>query len=123
LIDKQRVIFSIILLSVLLIFSAAFCQEVKTNSSPELNLTDIVLLAFKNNKDIQIQEKEIIIAQADILGVTSVFLPQVNLKGGYTHNDKVLAENIFTGYRNDYLANLMLSESIYNGGANIASFK
>ena len=121
--DKQRIIFSIVFLSIFFIFSSVFCQDIKLNPTVELSLTDVILAAFKNNKDIQIQEKEIAVASANILEATSVFLPQVNLNLAYTHNDKVLAQNIFTGYNNDNLATLSLVESIYNGGANMANFK
>ncbi|MDD5129465.1 MAG: TolC family protein [Candidatus Omnitrophica bacterium] len=119
---KQRIIISFVIFC--LFFSNlhfVFCQDAKS-SSPALSLTEVVLTAFKNNKDIQIQEKEISIAQAGILEARSVFLPQVNLNAAYTHNDKVLSENIFTGYTNDNLANLTVAESVYSGGANIASF-
>ncbi len=111
------------LLSAFLIFSPVFSQDNQTISGTDLNLTDSILLAFKNNKDIQIQEKEITIAGADILYATSAFLPQINLQGTYTHNDKVLAPNIFSGYSNDNLVNLAFSESVYNGGFNIANLK
>jgi outer membrane protein TolC len=63
------------------------------------------------------------VAQADILGATSVFLPQVNLGAAYMHNDKVLAQNIFTGYNNDHLVNFTLAESVYKGGANTANLR
>ncbi len=121
--DKQQIIFSVVLLSAFLIFSPVFSQDNQTISGTDLNLTDSILLAFKNNKDIQIQEKEITIAGADILYATSAFLPQINLQGTYTHNDKVLAPNIFSGYSNDNLVNLAFSESVYNGGFNIANLK
>lgn len=88
-----------------------------------LTLEDAILIAFANNKDIQIQEEGIRVARANILEATSKFLPQVNLDASYTYNDKVLAQNIFTGYYNDNLVGLSLSESVYNGGANIANFK
>ena len=111
------------LLSAFLIFSPVFSQDNQRISGTDLNLTDTILLAFKNNKDIQIQEKEITIAGADILYATSALLPQINLQGTYTHNDKVLVSNIFSGYNNDNLVNLAFSESVYNGGFNIANLK
>ena len=112
------------LISVFLIFSPVFSQDNQLSGGTDLNLTDTILLAFKNNKDIQIQEREITIAGADILYATSAFLPQINLQGTYTHNDKVLAPaNIFSGYNNDNLVNLAFSESVYNGGFNIANLK
>jgi len=113
-----------VLISVFLIFSPVFSQDNQLSGGTDLNLTDTILLAFKNNKDIQIQEREITIAGADILYATSAFLPQINLQGTYTHNDKVLAPaNIFSGYNNDNLVNLAFSESVYNGGFNIANLK
>ncbi len=122
--DKKQIIFSVVLLSAFLIFSPVFSQDNQTISGTDLNLTDSILLAFKNNKDIQIQEKEITIAGADILYATSAFLPQINLQGTYTHNDKALSpQNIFSGYNNDNLVNLAFSESVYNGGFNIANLK
>lgn len=122
-IAKQRLILSIVYLSVFFIFSTGFCQDLKSNPPAEFNLPEVIFTTFKNNKDIQMQEQEITVASANILEATSVFLPQVNFKANYTHNDKVLAQNIFSGYNNDHLANLTLAESIYNGGANTAGLK
>lgn len=109
------------------LFVFAICQDSFSQNSPvfdvNLTLTDTVLIAFKNNKDIQMQEAEISVAEAEVLGAISPFLPQVNFKAGYTRNDKVLAENIFSGYENDNSAGVYLSESVYNGGANMANLK
>jgi len=102
---------------------ALFAQD---STSPNINLTlsDTVLIAFENNKDIQMQEQEVAIASANILEATSSFLPQLNLQAGYTRNDKVLSPpNIYSGYRNDNLAQVALSQSIYSGGANMANLK
>jgi len=88
-----------------------------------MTLRDAISIAFKNNKDIQIQERGIQVARANILDATSRFLPHVNLDASYTRNDKVFAENIFTGFRNDYRIGLSASESVYNGGADIANFR
>jgi outer membrane protein TolC len=87
------------------------------------NLKEAILTAFRNNKDIQMQEQEITSAKANILEATSRFLPHINLDASYTYNDKVLAQNIFSGYNNDNLLGLSLNESIYSGGANLANFK
>ena len=120
---RVRLIFSSLFLSVFFVFSSVFCQDSNPNQSAFLNLPEVIQISFANNKDIQIQEKEINIAQANILGAKSAFLPNINLEGSYTHNDKVLAENIFSGYRNDNLANLAFSQSVYSGGANMANLK
>ncbi len=121
--DKKRIIISVVFLSAFFSFSFGFCQENPLSSNTELTLTSVILTAFQNNKDIQMQEQEIAIANANILGATSAFLPQISLQGTYTYNDKVLNPNIFSGYKNDNLANLAFSESVYSGGANMANFK
>jgi len=100
-----------------------YCQEGNTNTVIGLSLDDAINLAFKNNRDIQIQEQEVKIARANILEAIGKFLPNINLDGSYTYNDKLLAENIFSGYSNDNLVKFSLNESIYNGGENIAGFK
>lgn len=121
--EKKQIIFCVIFLSVFFIFPSVFCQDNQLIQEATLNLTDTILIAFQSNKDIQMQEKQIDVASANILGARSPFLPQINLEASYTHNDKVPSPNIFTGYNNDNLANLTLSESIYSGGANMANFK
>jgi len=123
LLSRQRTIISLAVLFLVSSVLPVFCREIKPAFASELTLTEVILNVFKNNKDIQIQEKEISAAAAAILESRSVFLPQVNLKAGYTHNDKVLAQNIFSGYDNDHLLNLTMAESVYNGGANLAGFK
>lgn len=105
-----------------LIFVLFLAPNLKAQEQP-LTLKDAISIAFKNNKDIQIQEREIEVARANILDATSRFLPHVNLGASYTRNDKVFAENIFTGFRNDYQVGLSANESIYNGGADIANFR
>ncbi len=87
------------------------------------SIKDAVLIAFKNNFSIQIQEKEVVASRAAIMQAKSVILPQVNLEAGYTHNDKVLAQNIFSGYKNDNTLGLTASQVIYDGGASIAAIK
>lgn len=103
---------------VILFCASGFCVE----SNP-LTLKDVITSAFKNNKDIQVQEKGLNVSRANILEATSRFLPHVNLDGSYTHNDKMPSENIFFGYKNDNRLALSLDQSIYNGGSNLANFK
>lgn len=86
-------------------------------------LKEAILTAFKNNKDLQMQEREIEAAGANIVDARSVFLPQINLEGSYTHNDRVMANNIFTGYENDNQLGVTFSESVYSGGANMAGYR
>ena len=121
--DKKRIIISIVFLSAFLIFLPGYCQDNQPTSSAQLTISSVILTAFQNNKDIQMQEQEITVAKANILGATSAFLPQINLEGSYTYNDKVLNPSIFSGYKNDNLANISFNESVYSGGANLANFK
>jgi len=121
--DKKQIIFSVVFLSVFFIFPPVFCQDKKISQKAQLNLTDTILIAFENNKDIQMQEQEIIVASANVINAASVFYPQLNLQATYTRNDSVLAQNIYSGYINDNLLKLSASQSIYSGGANMANFK
>lgn len=119
--DKKLVLVAgKVILSVPLIFFFVFSAAA---SDSELALKDVILIAFQNNIDIKIQEEEIEVAKANILGARSAFLPKINLNGGYTHNDKVLAQNIFSGFYNDNIIGLGIKESVYNGGANISGFR
>ena len=91
--------------------------------------------AFKNNKEIKIQEKELNVARANILGAKSEFLPQLSSQASYTHNGTVLNVGssiatsskkdlgVVTGYENDNKLGVSLDQIIYNGGANIANLK
>ncbi|MFA5146998.1 MAG: TolC family protein [Candidatus Omnitrophota bacterium] len=98
-----------------------------------LTIKDAIQVAMLNNKSIQIQEEEVAFARSDIMYARSLFLPQVNAGFGYTLNDATLAlsqpaasrkdPGIFSGYKNDNLFDLSLDESIYNGGANIATLR
>ncbi|MCX6354384.1 MAG: TolC family protein [Candidatus Aureabacteria bacterium] len=100
-----------------------------------LSLSKAIELAYKNNKDIQIQEREVRIAKSNILGAVSQMLPQVNLGGAFTHNDAVLSfpgeaaestnkdPGLFTGYKNNFNTALSANESVFNGGGNIANLK
>lgn len=89
----------------------------------QLDLKKTIILAFKNNKDIQIQEQQIAYAKANIVYARSNFLPDINFNLSYTHNDKVIAEDVLLGYKNENQMGVSLNESIYNGGADIANYK
>ncbi|MDD5729836.1 MAG: TolC family protein [Candidatus Omnitrophica bacterium] len=122
----------IIALSVFTAFSA-FCEEPKTKEPDALSLEDAVSLAFKNNRDILIQENEIKAAQAGILDARSAFLPKLNVNAGYTRNGAILsvpaAQNtkkdigVFTGYKNDNIVGMEMTQEIYNGGKNTANLR
>lgn len=120
-------------ISLHLITPYGICEDSNATGVILSSLKDAVSVAFKNNKDIQIQEKEIEIAKANILGARSAFLPKLNASFGYTHNDAVLSlgstttskkdAGVLTGYKNSNKIGVSLDESIYNGGADIANFK
>ena len=115
----------------------ASCDETSapnTAGAIVLALKDAINTAIMNNRNIQIQEEDVAYARANIVDATSAFLPHVSTGFDYTHNDSVLnpgpiAVNnrkdpgIFGGYKNDNLWSISATESIYNGGANIANFK
>lgn len=124
-----------VLIVILCLFSGipyTFCETDKAASEFSLSLKDTIIMAFKNNKDIRIQEQEIKVAKANMLAAYSQFLPKVNLDAGYTHSGAILQLalpeskkdlGIFGGYKNDNRLGVSIDESIYNGGANFANFK
>ena len=107
--------------------------QAEEKSGLSLSLKDAMAAAFQNNKDIQLQDKEIEAARADILKARSAFLPRVNVDAGYTYNSDVFTLStqaaakkdigVFTGYKNDNTAGVVLEQPIFQGGANIARFK
>ena len=122
--DKPCLILILAVFPFLIISSSVFCAPESSVTNPDLSLENAILIAFKNNKDIQIEEKGLEVARADILGARSVFLPHLNLNPSYTYNDKVLApSNIFSGYKNDNIIGLGLTQSVYTGGANISGLR
>ncbi len=114
--------------------SFSYADITEKRQSP-LSLEDAVSLAFKNNKDILIQENEIKAARARILGAKSEFLPKVNINGGYTRRDAVMtlgssqADNldkdlgVFVGYEDEKRVGVSVEQSIFEGGKNIANLK
>ncbi len=120
------------LVVLLLSFSPGYCEEKKMEALSLSSLKEAVKIAFKNNKDIQIQEYALKISSADILNARSEFLPKVDFNTGYTHNGAVLKSSsagskkdngIFTGYKNDNQMGVSVNETIYNGGANLAGLR
>ncbi len=128
---------------VFLILAAVFVSIMSTFSSSaeiadsarELSLKDSIGIAFLSNKPIQIQEEELSVAKAQILGAKSAFWPKLAATYGYTYNGAAFdigsaaAKNskkdigTFTGYTNDNKVNVAVTESVYNGGADIAALK
>ena len=114
--------------------SCCFAAEQESPSAYTLSLEDAIKAAFKNNKDIQIEEQEVVAAQSSILGAQSEFLPKLNANASYDRVGSVLSlpssaqstkkdTGIYTGYKNDNKVGVELEQTVYNGGANIANFK
>jgi len=111
-----------------------FAQDISSTDTLTLNsLKDAISIAYKNNKDIGIQEQEIKVSKANILGARSEFLPGVNFDASYTRNGAVMPVSttatlkkdygIFAGYKNDNRVGISVGQIIYNGGANIANLR
>lgn len=115
--------------------SLILAEETNTEAATFSSIKDAIALAYKNNLDIQIQQQDVQIAKANITGAKSVFLPQVNLGAGYTHNAAVLNVNqsvlqgskkdigVVTGYQNDNKLGVTVDQTVYSGGANMANLK
>jgi len=116
----------------LLPLNNVFCEEKNTDTLALGSLTEAVNIAFRRNKDIQIQEYALKVASSDILYARSNFLPKVDFNAAYTHNGSVASSTsaytkkdpgIFYGYKNDNMAGISVNDTIYNGGDNIATLR
>jgi outer membrane protein TolC len=97
------------------------------------SLQEAISIAYAHNKDIQIQEYELKVADADILGAKSAFLPKVDFNAAYTRNGAVLNSTspstakkdirIFSGFKDNNTMGVTVKDNIYNGGANIANLR
>lgn len=113
-------------------FSYADIPEKRQGS---MSLEEAVSLAFKNNKDILIQENEINAAKAKILGAKGELLPKVNINSGYMHRDSVMSLGssqandldkdlgVFVGYENEKRVGVSVEQPIFEGGKNMANLK
>jgi len=108
------------------------CEENKEETLALSSLKDAIKIAFKNNKDIRIQEYGLKISGADILSARSEFLPKVDFNTGYTRNGAVLNSSggsgkkdvrIFSGFKNNNMMGISVNDTIYNGGANLAALR
>jgi len=113
-------------------YGIALCEEKDTNNLTLSSLQEAIEIAFKQNKDIQIQVYALKISQADILNARSDFLPKVDFNSSYTHNGAVLnAGNsntkkdirIFSGYQDNNMMGVSVNDTVYNGGANVAALR
>lgn len=127
---KNKVIFLILLF---LLAGGPTRGEWPVGSIRTLTLKDAIDIALTNNDSIRIQKEEVEYSRANILYAKSKFLPTLNAGYGYTYTEAVLESNalpnhrkdtrIFSGYKSSNEVNLSLDESIYNGGADIASLE
>jgi len=113
----------VIILSVLIFSQALALDDNKDNKITLSSLNDALRVALSNNLNIQMQEKEVEAGRADIVVARAAFFPQLNANASYTHNDKVFAQTVVTGFKNDNYLGLTLGQNIYSGGANYANFK
>lgn len=129
---NMRKILLVFLLFTAIILPDIFCSELTSNEEFSLTLQDAIGIAFKNNKDIQISEQDISFAKAGIMSARSQFLPNVDANYSYTHNEAVSPVvvqgtkkdmGLFAGYKNDNLLGIGVTQTIYDGGANIAGFR
>jgi outer membrane protein TolC len=119
------------------VISYGLCETDKAVPDYSLSLEEAVALAFKNNKDIHIQEQEVNAAKAVVVGARSKFLPNLNASAGYTHFGSFLTipsiwakefgvkkdPGIFFGFQDNNRVGVELDQNIYNGGANIANLR
>jgi outer membrane protein TolC len=106
--------------------------EIQAASQPKIfAIKEAVRIALANNKAIQVQEEAVNYASANVLYANSLFMPQVTTGFGYNYKDAVVStddtprdrkdDRMFFGYKNDNLFEITVTESIYNGGANMAN--
>lgn len=111
--------------------SQGLCEEPGNSAVVLSSIKDAVNTAFKNNKNIQIQEKEVEVARADILGARSNFLPSADFNASYTRRAAVLNSpviskkdtGVFSGYKNDNEMTVSVNQNVYSGGANLANLR
>ncbi|MDD2752966.1 MAG: TolC family protein, partial [Candidatus Omnitrophica bacterium] len=130
---------SIISIALILLLGAfktpsGLAEEAAPRATVLFSLKDAVEIAYKNNKEIQMQDQAIKTARANILGARSIFLPDINFDTSYTRNGAVVPSTtattslkkdygVFVGYQNDNRTGVTLGQTIYNGGANIANLR
>ncbi len=128
---RRRILY--ILFGLILTLPTGICAQQDPDKVVNLTLGKAIATAYQNNKDIQIQQKDVDVSRAKIVGARSEFLPTLSVGAGYTHNGAVLTypvsgtpkkdPGILTGYKNDNQVSATVNQTVYNGGANIANYK
>lgn len=111
----------------------SYSVEITVKDARTFTIQEAIRIAILNNKSVQIQEEELAYSKGNVLYAVSLFLPKVNLNYDFTYTEAVLDTKpaqghrkdtrIFTGYKSDNRSGLTIDEMVYNGGANIATFK
>ena len=103
-------------------------QQLETKIAGQLSLADSVKLAMTNSKPLLavVEEKEI--AEGRILQSYSEVLPTLSANAGYTRLDRpqsitVGGNQVTFGARNNYSANLQVTQPVFRGGAITAALR
>jgi outer membrane protein TolC len=118
---RKKTVFSV-LLTVLLWFYSAQAQEIQKRV---LSIDDCVNIALKNSFPARSAQENYQSARWGFLGGWSNLLPSLGVSSGWARNSKeVLRLRLgqFVSSRDQYSFNLGLSQTIFNGGANFASY-
>jgi outer membrane protein TolC len=112
---------------------SSFSAEITLKDARTYTIKEAIRVAILNNKSVQIQEEELACSKGNVLYAVSQFLPKVNLEYDFKYTEAVLDTKpapghrkdtrIFTGYKSDNYAAVGIDETVYNGGANIATFR
>jgi outer membrane protein len=103
-------------------------QELETKISGKLSLVDAVKLAMTNSKPLLAVVEEKQIAEGRILESYSLVLPTLSANAGYTRLDRPQTINfngnqIVLGAKDNYSANLQVTQPVFRGGAIIAGLR
>ena len=103
-------------------------QQLETKISGQLSLPDAVKLAMTNNKALLAVTEEKEIAEGRILESYSQVLPTLTANAGYTRLDRpqsitVGGNQVVFGAKDNYSANLQVTQPIYRGGAILAALR
>ncbi len=120
---NKKIVIGAVIFGALFFIQALALDDIKESKITLSSLNDALVIALKNNLNIQMQEKEVAAGRAAIMTARAVFFPQLNANASYTRNEKVFAESVVTGFKNDNYLGFTLGQNVYSGGANYANFK
>ncbi|HNX90265.1 MAG TPA: TolC family protein [Candidatus Omnitrophota bacterium] len=126
---------SAFLIGILLFPSIVFGAAGDADTVILTSIDDAVKMAYAANRDIKKQEKDLAAAKAALGFATSEFLPKLNLKGSYVHNEAIMTMptaiantetkdiGTYLGYIDDNTWGFRVDQTVFNGGKNIAQYK